>query len=101
VIVNMVRSPFLSHADLVAVEEGTAEATLSAGLRTAGVDTALLPVLLDEASQFAARAALEERGRDALAHLARPTYELPLLADSIDLGSLYELATALKSQGLA
>ena len=101
VIVNMVRSPFLSHEELAAVEAGTATTELAAGLRAAGLDTALAPALLAEATDFAARAALEERGRDALAHLERPTYELPLLTDAVDLGGLYELATTLKAQGLA
>ncbi|MFN2537087.1 MAG: ArsA family ATPase [Mycobacteriales bacterium] len=101
VIVNMVRSPFLSHEDLAAVEAGTVGRDLASGLASAGLDASLAPALLREASDFAARAALEERGRDALSHLARPTYELPLLADTVDLGGLYELATTLKAQGLA
>jgi anion-transporting ArsA/GET3 family ATPase len=101
VIVNMVRSPFLTHEELAGVEAGTVGDRLTEGLRTAGIDVALVPVLLQEAADFAARAALEERGRDALAHLSRPTYELPLLAEVVDLGGLYELATALKAQGLA
>ena len=100
VIVNMVRSPYLSHEELAGIEAGTVADRLDDGLRAAGVDTSLRSVLLEEASDFAARAALEERGRDALAHLARPTYELPLLSDTVDLGCLYELATALKAQGL-
>ena len=33
--------------------------------------------------------------------LDRPSYELPLLADSVDLAGLYELAELLKAQGLA
>jgi anion-transporting ArsA/GET3 family ATPase len=101
VIVNMVRSPFLSHAELVSVESGAAAAPLRSGLAAVGVDAGLAPALIEEAQQFAARAALEERGRDALAHLDRPTYELPLLSETIDLGCLYELGSALKAQGLA
>jgi anion-transporting ArsA/GET3 family ATPase len=101
VIVNMVRSPFLTPEDLAAVEAGSAGDRLTRGLTAVGVDTALAPALLSEAGEFAARAALEERGRDALAHLERPTYELPLLPDAVDLGGLYELASALKAQGLA
>ena len=57
--------------------------------------------LAAEASDHATRVALEERGRDALAALETPTYELPLLADTVDLSSLYELAGLLKAQGLA
>ncbi|MCW2707816.1 MAG: Anion-transporting ATPase [Frankiales bacterium] len=101
VVVNMVRAPFLSHEDVAAVAAGTAARRLSAGLKTAGVDPALAPVLLQEASEHAARVALEERGHDALAHLQRPTYELPLLPDAVDLGGLYQLAAALKAQGMA
>jgi anion-transporting ArsA/GET3 family ATPase len=101
VVVNMVRSPFLGHADLESVTSGAAAATLRTGLAEVGVDAAIAPALLAEAQQFAARAALEERGRDGLAHLDRPTYELPLLSETIDLGCLYELAAALKAQGLA
>jgi anion-transporting ArsA/GET3 family ATPase len=101
VVVNMVRAPFLSHEDVAAVAAGTAARRLSAGLKTVGVDPALAPVLLQEASEHAARVALEERGHDALAHLQRPIYELPLLPDAVDLGGLYQLAAALKAQGMA
>jgi hypothetical protein len=66
-----------------------------------GVDAALAPTLAAEAIDHAARVALEERGRDALTELHRPTYELPLLPDAIDLGGLYELAQMLRDQGLA
>src|SRR4051794_10632833 len=66
VVVNMVRSPLLGIEDLARVEAGTAGPALEQGLAAAGVDTALAPLLLQEATDFAARAALEERGRDAL-----------------------------------
>ena len=101
VVVNMVRQPFLSHADLASLESGTAGKRLQQGLAAVGLDGGLSTAQLEEAQQFAARAALEERGRDGLAHLGRPTYELPLLPDAVDLGGLYELAGALKAQGLA
>ena len=100
VIVNMVRVPYFTPEDLLAVERLTAD-ELAPALVTAGVDGALAPALLDEAHQHTARVALEESGRDALAHLHRPTYELPLLPDAVDLGSLYELAKDLKAQGIA
>ena len=41
------------------------------------------------------RVALESRERAALGSLDRPSYELPLLADAVDLGGLYELAELL------
>jgi hypothetical protein len=33
--------------------------------------------------------------------LHRPSYELPLLPDAVDLGGLYELAQMLLDQGIA
>jgi anion-transporting ArsA/GET3 family ATPase len=102
VIVNMVRSPFLSHADLTAAEAGSLDlAAMEAELTKVGLDPSLAAGLASEASDHAARVALEERGRDDLASLHRPTYELPLLAQAMDLGGLYELAASLKAQGLA
>ena len=102
VIVNMVRTPSLSHADLLAAERGTLDVqALAKGLTAVGLDGGLATVLAAEASDHAARVALEERGRDALAAVEFPSYELPLLPDTIDLGSLYELAAMLKAQGLA
>jgi anion-transporting ArsA/GET3 family ATPase len=101
VVVNAVRSPALSHADLRAAEAGSLDlSALSSGLKSAGLDVGLAPVLAAEAADHAARVALEERGRDALADLHRPSYELPLLPDTIDLGDLYDLAALLREQGL-
>jgi anion-transporting ArsA/GET3 family ATPase len=101
VIVNAVRTPALQPADLLAAERGELDlAALEIGLKSVGLDVALAPVLAAEAADHAARVALEERGRDALAELHRPSYELPLLPEAIDLGGLYELATMLRDQGL-
>ncbi len=57
--------------------------------------------LLSEVEEHAERVELEERGRDALAHLDRPTYELPRVADAVALDSLYEMAESLCAQGMA
>ena len=102
VIVNAVRTPALAPADLLAAERGQLDlVALSGGLLSVGLDVALAPVLAVEAGEHAARVALEERGRDALAGLHQPSYELPLLPDAVDLGGLYELAGMLIEQGLA
>ena len=104
VVVNMVRTPALSPADLVAAEAGTLDvAALTAGLEAAGVHPgpALVGSLVSEAGEHASRVQLEERGRDALSGLGKPSYELPLLPDSIDLAGLYELARLLTDQGMA
>jgi anion-transporting ArsA/GET3 family ATPase len=101
IVVNMVRPPQLTPTDLLAAERGELDlAALEQGLKEAGLDPTLAPGLAQEASEHAARVALEERGRDALHEADRPTYELPLLPE-IDLGSLYTLAGLLRQQGLA
>ena len=104
VVVNAVRTPRLSAPDLVAAAAGRLDTDeIARGLKAAGVDatTEQVAALAAEAGDHAHRVELEERGRDALAHLSRPTYELPLLPDAIELGGLYALAQALKDQGMA
>jgi Mrp family chromosome partitioning ATPase len=103
VIVNAVRDPLLSADDLHAAEKDRLDASaLAAGLKEAGLEApdALVSALCAETSDHATRVALEERGRDALHGLSRPSYELPLLPHSIDLGALYQLAGSLREQGL-
>ena len=109
VVVNRVREPVLDAVDLVAAARGRLDpAQVRAGLVAAGVvrnssarGDALVGALLAEASDHAVRVDLEDRGRDVLAALGRPTYELPRLAGGIDLGALYELAQSLLDQGVA
>ena len=104
VVVNAVRAPLLSPLALQAAMAGELDtAELAGGLEKAGIDAPepLVASLAAEAADHATRVALEERGRDALGALGRPSYELPLLADAVDLSSLYELAGLLKEQGMA
>jgi anion-transporting ArsA/GET3 family ATPase len=104
IVVNAVRTPLLDPLALAAAEAGTLDtAELAAGLEKAGLDAPdqLVAALAGEAADHASRVSLEERGRDALAGLARPTYELPMLPDAVDLGGLYALAQSLKDQGIA
>ncbi len=104
VVVNAVRTPLLAPADLAAAESGALDrAALAAGLDKAGLDApdGLVQALAGEAADHAGRVALEERGRDALAGLDLPSYELPMLPDTIDLGGLYALAEQLTEQGMA
>jgi hypothetical protein len=61
----------------------------------------VVDALLTEAAEHAARVTLEKAGRKTLKGLTRPTYELPLLPEGVDLGGLYELAELLCSQGMA
>ncbi len=103
VVVNAVREPVLPPAHLAAAERGELDReALAVGLKTAGLDPTevLVGALTAEAADHGTRVALEERGRDALADLDRPSYELPQLRDTVDLAGLYELAFALESQGM-
>jgi anion-transporting ArsA/GET3 family ATPase len=104
VLVNRTRDPLLSEADLAAAEAGGLDrAELAAGLKAAGIeaDEPMLDTLTAEAADHARRVALEQEERGALEQLQRPTYELPQLPDSVDLGGLYRLAELLTEQGMA
>jgi anion-transporting ArsA/GET3 family ATPase len=105
VVVNMVRPPLLPRAALSGATRGTLDrAEVVAGLRAAGVTAQVDKVtdaLLAEAAEHARRVKLERRERRALATLDRPTWELPLVADEIDLGALYQLARCLVERGAA
>ena len=104
IVVNGVRTPALAPGDLLEAAAGRLDTgALTSTLTGAGLKTSpeVVSALVGEAADHAERVALEERGRDALAGLARPTYELPLLADAVALDSLYELAELLCQQGMA
>ena len=104
IVVNAVRAPLLKVADLTAAAKGRLpRAEVAEGLAAAGVSVreGALDGLLAEVAEHAERVALEKAERRTLKGLARPTYELPLLAEGVDLGALYELAELLCSQGAA
>ncbi|SDT68626.1 Anion-transporting ATPase, ArsA/GET3 family [Streptomyces sp. TLI_053] len=113
VLVNMVRPPLLDAAAVAAVDgdhrEEVALALGEAGLggRSRKPDTVraavepLLDPLLAQAREHAERVELERARRADLQHLKLPTYELPLLGEGVDLGTLYRLAGELKRQGAA
>jgi Anion-transporting ATPase len=105
VVVNMTRPPRLPPEHLEAAAAGTLDpAAVATGLAAAGLDPAdgtVVDALLREAAEHAERVALEDQERASLVTLGRPTYELPLLADGVDLGALYRLAELLGEQGAA
>jgi anion-transporting ArsA/GET3 family ATPase len=106
IFVNRVRRPPLAKKDLLAARKGHLNAeSVAEGLAAAGVNGArersLATALLDEAHELGERVALEERERRTIKSLGRPTYELPDLADGVDVGALYELAEDLTDQGAA
>ena len=104
VVVNMVRAPLLKQADLTAAARGTLDrAEVLAGLEAARIGRAATAVdaLVAEAGEHAERVALEKKQRKVVKALGRPTYDLPMALDGVDLGALYEMAGQLCRQGMA
>ena len=104
VVVNLVRPRDLGVEELAAARAGTLDrAAVAADLAAAGVETSeeLVTGLLDEAHDHAVRRGLEDSQRELVGQMGVPAYELPRLAQGVDLGGLYELAAALREQGLA
>jgi anion-transporting ArsA/GET3 family ATPase len=103
IVVNMVRDPILPVDSLARIADGGLDTSeLATGLKSAGIDAGqpLLAALSGEATDHAGRVLLEERERDVLGQLGRPTYELPMLSEAVDLSCLYEMAGRLAEQGM-
>jgi anion-transporting ArsA/GET3 family ATPase len=104
VLVNMVRPNELDEkARNKAAKGKPPHGQLETHLTSVGIDVTgeLVETLLREARDHAERLALEDTERKLIAELGVPTFELPRLADGIDLGALYELAAELCDQGMA
>lgn len=103
VVINLLRPRDLDADDLAAALEGRIDRTeIEADLAMTGIESpGLVDGLLLEARDHAERRALENAQRELVRELDVPTYELPRLAEGVDLGGLYELAAALKEQGMA
>jgi anion-transporting ArsA/GET3 family ATPase len=101
VLVNMTRPPLLPAGSLARAADGRLDpAELRAGLAAAGLPASYAEGLAAEAAEHATRVTLEDDNRKAVAELALPTYELPLLTGPVDLGALYELSDRLVEQGV-
>ena len=104
IVVNGVRAPLLRQADLSAAARGRLDReAIAAGIAAAGVAlrTGAVDALVAEVAEHAERVALEKSERRTLKSLGCPLYELPLLAEGVDLGGLYRLAEHLCRQGMA
>jgi anion-transporting ArsA/GET3 family ATPase len=103
VIVNLrQRSPLDGSAQATVADGKLTPAAVAKRLSTVGV-TISKPTatgLLGEARDHLERLGLQERQRTVVDGLGQPVIELPRLTDGIDLGGLYELAAALRVQGL-
>lgn len=104
IIVNMIRASMLTDPELQQALDGTLPRDVIADqLRAAGITTRVeetVQGLTEDAAEHAQRVFLERRERARLADTGKPILELPYLPEGIDLGGLYELAEALRAQGV-
>ncbi|MCL9796784.1 ArsA-related P-loop ATPase [Frankia sp. AgKG'84/4] len=101
VIVNMARPPLLKARELRLARRGELDPEeIAAGIKEAGLEPTptLVEALAWEAAQHADRVALERTERAEIAALGRPVYEMPLVADGVDLGTIYRFAELLRAQ---
>jgi len=103
VIVNRNIPPFLPARDLTKAAKGDIDAdAVRAGLTQAGINLpdADFAGLLTEAIEHASLITARSESSRELDRIRVPRLELPTIADSLDLGSLYELAEILAQQGV-
>jgi anion-transporting ArsA/GET3 family ATPase len=100
IVINMARPAVLSRAELKATPDvaGMAKALAAAGLYS--TDT-LAVALADELTGHAKHVELQDRERTELEAAGQPIYELPMIAEGIDLAALHKLAAELRDQGAA
>jgi anion-transporting ArsA/GET3 family ATPase len=100
VVINMARPAVLSREELKVSPDvaGMARALAVAGLHT--TDT-LAAALANELAEHARHVELQDRERTELEAAGQPIYELPMIAEGIDLAALHRLAAELRDQGAA
>src|ERR1700722_19017164 len=100
IVVNMARPAVLSRSELKAPPDLTA---MAAALGAAGLyDTdSLAAVLAEELGEHARHIELADRERAELEATGQPIYDLPLIAEGVDLAALHRLAADLRDQGAA
>ncbi|MGV9302354.1 MULTISPECIES: ArsA-related P-loop ATPase [unclassified Nonomuraea] len=108
IFINMVRESQLPEAVLDSAVKGRFDAAeIALGLKAAGLAdgasdaTAVAEALAAEVVEHARRTELEKTERATLRKATVPCYELPLLADGVDLAGLYELAETICAEGAA
>jgi anion-transporting ArsA/GET3 family ATPase len=100
IVVNMARPAVLGRPELKAPPDLTA---MAAALGAAGLhDTdSLATALAVELAEHARHIELADRERAELEATGQPIYDLPLIAEGIDLAALHRLAADLRDQGAA
>ncbi|MFE3452072.1 ArsA-related P-loop ATPase [Nonomuraea sp. NPDC059194] len=108
IFINMVRESLLPETVLDSAVKGRFDpAEIALGLKAAGLAdgasnaAAVAEALAEEVVEHARRTELEKTERASLQEAALPCYELPLLADGVDLAGLYELAETICTKGAA
>jgi anion-transporting ArsA/GET3 family ATPase len=104
VVVNLTRPKELDAGEREDILAGRLTAAeIAPELERAGLsaEAVLVDDLLADAHDHAERRSLEDEQRQRVERLGVPSYELPRLADGMDLGCLYELAAELREQGMA
>lgn len=97
VILNLVRPSLLSATTRAGIEDGSLRVDdVSSSLSKVGIDPAAASALLDGGAAHLERQRLQDGQREILDDCGRPLVELPLLAEGIDLGALFELAEKLE-----
>jgi anion-transporting ArsA/GET3 family ATPase len=104
IMINMVRPEALDPDQLVSAARGSVdEHEIALGLKAASIDDSvrLAADLAAELSEHAIAVAGQQLQRTRLTGPGQPCYQLPLIADGMDLAGLYRLAAALRDQGAA
>lgn len=103
VVVNRARASVLSADAQTMAEKGNIDVkALRSGLDAAGLSLSEDDVagLVTETVQHAVRVRSEQASRARLGKAGADMVELPVLADGVDIGALYELAELLTEQGV-
>ena len=103
VIVNRTEPTYLTPESLQHAAEGTIDANaLKSGLEKAGItlSDSDFAGLLTETIEHASTLAAQVESGTQLDELDTARMHLPMLADGVDLGGLYELAAELREQGV-
>ena len=100
IVINMARPAVLSREELKAAPDvaGMATALTAAGLHSTDE---LAAALARELTEHARHVEMQDRERTELEAAGQPIYELPMIAEGIDLAALYRLAGELRDQGAA
>jgi anion-transporting ArsA/GET3 family ATPase len=104
IMVNMARPVALTGDQLRAAAAGRLdEDELALGLKAAGLDDsrALAADLAAELAEQSRTELAQQAQRRRLDEPGQPVYQLPMIADGMDLAGLYRLAAALREQGAA